>query len=158
MGRRGELFSAKATSEKRVFFFNVKENRRGDMFLNIVESKRSEDAGEADRHQIIVYQEEMDDFYSAMTEAVEHVRSLRWNAFRERRAHAKQQERPAEVHTYRPQEAAHAGDEGLPAEDPAAAAGDAAAGDAAAPRKIKKKVRLRRGKSGGESETAPDAE
>ncbi|AFG37283.1 DUF3276 family protein [Spirochaeta africana] len=85
MGLRGELFSSKAVSEKRTFFFNVKENRRGDMFLNIVESKRIEGAAEVDRHQIVVYQEELDDFYSALSEAVEHVKERRWKAFKERR-------------------------------------------------------------------------
>ncbi|THB66145.1 MAG: DUF3276 family protein, partial [Spirochaetaceae bacterium] len=85
MGQRGELFSSRAQSEKRMFFFNVKENRRGDVFLNIVESKRAEGAPESDRHQIVVYQEELDDFYSALTEAVEHIRTSRWNAFRAKR-------------------------------------------------------------------------
>ncbi|GAB6091268.1 DUF3276 family protein [Spirochaeta dissipatitropha] len=87
MGRRGELFSARSISEKRVFFFNVKENRRGDMFLNIVESKRGSEDGapETDRHQIIIYQEELEDFYKAMTDAVEHIKGRRWHAFKDQR-------------------------------------------------------------------------
>jgi glycerol kinase len=41
MGTRGEVFSSKASTAKRTYFFNVKENRLGDVFLNIVESKKS---------------------------------------------------------------------------------------------------------------------
>jgi len=40
MGTRGEVFSSKANTAKRTYFFNVKENRTGDIFLNVVESKR----------------------------------------------------------------------------------------------------------------------
>ncbi|MFW6362726.1 MAG: DUF3276 family protein [Spirochaeta sp.] len=86
MGLRGELFSSRAVSEKRMYFFNVKENRRGDMFLNIVESKRTtEGASETDRHQIVVYQEELEDFYNALSEAVDHIKNRKWQAFRDKR-------------------------------------------------------------------------
>ena len=61
MGVRGELFSTKVSTEKRTYFFNVKENRMGDAFLNIVESKK-EGEGEFERHQIMVYQEEIEVF------------------------------------------------------------------------------------------------
>ena len=44
MGQRGELFSSRANREKRTYFFNVKENRSGDLFLNIVESRKRESA------------------------------------------------------------------------------------------------------------------
>ena len=43
MGTRGEVFSSKANTAKRTYFFNVKENRTGDLFLSIVESKKSEE-------------------------------------------------------------------------------------------------------------------
>ncbi|MDR1625264.1 MAG: PUR family DNA/RNA-binding protein [Spirochaetia bacterium] len=71
MGIRGEIFSTRssAKSEKRTYFFNVKENRAGDIFLNVVESKKH---GEADfeRHQIVVFQEDMEEFLQAMDKAV----------------------------------------------------------------------------------------
>ncbi|HOT58958.1 MAG TPA: DUF3276 family protein, partial [Spirochaetales bacterium] len=37
MGIRGELFSLKLVCDERTYFFNVKENRLGDLFLTIVE-------------------------------------------------------------------------------------------------------------------------
>jgi hypothetical protein len=39
MGIRGEIFSTKVQLQNRTYFFNVKENRMGDLYLNIVESK-----------------------------------------------------------------------------------------------------------------------
>ena len=37
MGERGEVFSTKLVRNDRTYFFNVKENIYGDLFLNIVE-------------------------------------------------------------------------------------------------------------------------
>ena len=61
MGIRGELFSSRFASEGRTYFFNVKQNRNGDVFLSIVESKPSE--GESfDRRSIVVFGEDMEGF------------------------------------------------------------------------------------------------
>ena len=40
MGQRGEMFSSRLVRKDRTYFFNVKENMYGDLYLNIVESKR----------------------------------------------------------------------------------------------------------------------
>ncbi len=61
MGLRGEVYSTRVNGEKRTFFFNVKENRTGDYFLTIVESKK-EESGDFDRHQVMVYEEEIEAF------------------------------------------------------------------------------------------------
>ena len=45
MGIRGELFTTQIPVENRTYFFNVKENRLGDVFLQIVESKNTDGAG-----------------------------------------------------------------------------------------------------------------
>lgn len=61
MGIRGELFSSRFACEGRTYFFNVKQNRMGDVFLSIVESKPSE--GESfDRRSIVVFGEDMEGF------------------------------------------------------------------------------------------------
>jgi hypothetical protein len=39
MGIRGELYTNQVNLDNRSYFFNVKENRNGDVFLQIVESK-----------------------------------------------------------------------------------------------------------------------
>ena len=41
MGIRGELYTTEVVLDNRSYFFNVKENRNGDIFLQIVESKKA---------------------------------------------------------------------------------------------------------------------
>jgi hypothetical protein len=73
MGIRGEVFSSKTTIGKRTYFFNVKENRHGDLFLNIVESKKH---GESDfeRHQVIVFNEDLEEFLGEFQKAVDFMK------------------------------------------------------------------------------------
>ena len=79
MGQRGELFSSRANTDKRTYFFNVKENRSGDLFLNIVESRKRESTdGVADRgferHSLMVYEEDLAAFVAAFEQAVGYAR------------------------------------------------------------------------------------
>ncbi|AEL18236.1 conserved hypothetical protein [Borreliella bissettiae DN127] len=70
MGERGEVYSEKLfTESERTYFFNVKENRKGDYFLNIVESKRSS-SGDFERHSIFVYEENISEFESNLLKAI----------------------------------------------------------------------------------------
>ncbi|NLJ45872.1 MAG: DUF3276 family protein [Treponema sp.] len=72
MGIRGELFSSKINCRGRSYFFNVKENRTGDVFLNIVESKPTENA-EFDRRSIVVFKEDMREFLQAFEKALRFI-------------------------------------------------------------------------------------
>ena len=69
MGIRGEVFSSKAATAKRTYFFNVKENRHGDLFLNIVESKKNDGSG-FERHSVIVFGEDLEVFLEELNHAV----------------------------------------------------------------------------------------
>ncbi len=69
MGIRGELFSTRITTEGRTYFFNVKENRMGDVFLTIVESKPTE-TETFDRRSIVVFREDMRGFLKAFQGAL----------------------------------------------------------------------------------------
>lgn len=72
MGIRGEVFSAKMITEKRTYFFNVKENRKGELFMNIVESrKHGEEAFE--RQSLIVYEEDMEEFARQFSKALNYM-------------------------------------------------------------------------------------
>lgn len=73
MGIRGEIFSAKASTGKRTYFFNIKENRHGDLFLNMVESKKHGEAS-FERHSIIVFDEDLDIFLGEFNKAVEFMK------------------------------------------------------------------------------------
>ena len=68
MGIRGELFSTRFSCEGRTYFFNVKENRNGDIFLSVVESKPTE-TETFDRRSIVVFQENLEGFMRAMRTA-----------------------------------------------------------------------------------------
>jgi hypothetical protein len=74
MGTRGEVFSSKASTAKRTYFFNVKENRTGDLFLNIVESKKSEE-DRFERRSIIVFKEDLAAFLDAFQSAVAYIKA-----------------------------------------------------------------------------------
>jgi len=73
MGTRGEIFSSKASTAKRTYFFNVKENRTGDLFLNIVESKKSEE-DRFERRSVIVFREDLASFLEAFQAAVSFIK------------------------------------------------------------------------------------
>lgn len=88
MGARGELFTTQIYLDNRSYFFNVKENRTGDVFLQIVESK-SRDGVEADRHQIAIFADDMQKFLQGMEKSLDFVekeRKSRQKAAKEKRA------------------------------------------------------------------------
>lgn len=69
MGIRGELFSTRVSTEGRTYFFNVKENRMGDIFLTIVESKPTE-ADNFERRSIVIFRDNVPDFLAAFQSAL----------------------------------------------------------------------------------------
>lgn len=84
MGIRGELFTTQIPVENRTYFFNVKENRLGDVFLQIVESKNTDGAG-FDRHAIVVFQDEMQTFLQGLNESLEFIEKKRKEQLKEKR-------------------------------------------------------------------------
>jgi hypothetical protein len=76
MGQRGEVFSSRATTPKRTYFFNVKENRFGDLFLNIVESKPHSES-DFERQSIVVFREDLDGFLQGLEGAVRFLKKQR---------------------------------------------------------------------------------
>ena len=75
MGIRGELFTTQVTLTNRSYFFNVKENRAGDVFLQIVESKLKE--GEDGRRAIVVFEDDMKNFLSGMDQSLNFIEKER---------------------------------------------------------------------------------
>ncbi|MDR1094833.1 MAG: PUR family DNA/RNA-binding protein [Spirochaetaceae bacterium] len=69
MAIRGEVFSTKVLLAKRTYFFNVKENRLGDLYLNIVESKK-DDEGQFERQSLIVFDEDKAAFLKGLDDAL----------------------------------------------------------------------------------------
>lgn len=88
MGARGELFTTQIYLDNRSYFFNVKENRTGDVFLQIVESK-NRDGGESDRHQIAIFSDDMQKFLQGMEKSLDFIekdRKTKQKAAREKKA------------------------------------------------------------------------
>lgn len=79
MGLRGEVFSTKLLTKDRTYFFNVKENVYGDLFLNIVESKGRERGGTEKfiRQSIIVYQEDLGEFVKEFQKTLDFIKQNR---------------------------------------------------------------------------------
>ena len=69
MGLRGELYSTRVILANRTYFFNVKENRMGDLYLNIVESK-NRDVGGFDRQSVILFADDLQEFLKGFDEAL----------------------------------------------------------------------------------------
>jgi hypothetical protein len=69
MGIRGEVFSTKVILQNRTYFFNVKENRLGDLYLNIVESK-NRDTGGFDRQSVILFADDLTEFLQGFDESL----------------------------------------------------------------------------------------
>ncbi len=69
MGVRGEIFSSKVILPNRTYFFNVKENRMGDLYLNIVESKNKETGG-FDRQSVILFAADLQEFLKGFDESL----------------------------------------------------------------------------------------
>lgn len=72
MAIRGELFTTQITLDNRSYFFNVKENRTGDVFLQVVESK-SRDGGDFDRHQIAIFADDLQKFLQGMDNSLKFI-------------------------------------------------------------------------------------
>ena len=78
MGIRGELFTTQINLDNRSYFFNVKENRTGDVFLQIVESK-NRDGSDGERHQIAIFAEDMQKVLQGLDRSLNFIEKDRKN-------------------------------------------------------------------------------
>jgi len=61
------------SNDKRTYFFNVKENRFGDLYMNIVESKKNSSDG-FERQSVIIFEEDLNDFVKEFQKAVDFIK------------------------------------------------------------------------------------
>jgi len=73
-GRRQTLFNTRVAAGKRNYFFDVKENQRGERYLVITESQQTSE-GSYSRQRVLIYQEHLDAFLSGLRDAV---KAMRW--------------------------------------------------------------------------------
>ena len=67
-----EVFSSKIKKGPRTYFFDIKINDRREYYLTITESKKSGD--EYNRHRIMVFEEDIDDFADLFQDVLEEFR------------------------------------------------------------------------------------
>ena len=73
MSPQEELFSRMIRAGRRSYFFDVKQNRHGDIYLVISERKSLEE-GPAEHFRVMVFPEDLQNFMQGLGEAVEFVR------------------------------------------------------------------------------------
>ena len=73
------VFTKSVKAGKRVYYLDVKRDRKDDLFLSITESKRKAvtDDGQfiLEKHKIFLYKEDLDKFEEAMKEVLDYMRS-----------------------------------------------------------------------------------
>ena len=83
MAARGELYTTEVYLDNRSYFFNVKENRTGDVFLQIVESK-NRDGSDGERHQIAIFAEDMQKVLQGLDRSLNFIEKDRKNLAKSR--------------------------------------------------------------------------
>ena len=73
------VFSKSIKAGKRMYYLDVKKDRRNDLFLSITESKRKSVTEEGqfifEKHKIFLYKEDFDKFEAAFKEALDFMRA-----------------------------------------------------------------------------------
>ena len=82
MAIRGELFTKQVNLDNRSYFFNVKENRNGDVFLQVVESKIKD--GQDDRRAIVIFADDMQQFLGGIDDSLKFIEKDRKERAKER--------------------------------------------------------------------------
>ena len=73
------VFSQAIKAGKRIYYLDVKKNRKDELFLAITESKKleSEDGSlpvQFEKHKIFLYKEDFDKFVNGLNEALDYIR------------------------------------------------------------------------------------
>jgi hypothetical protein len=73
------IFSKTILAGKRIYYLDVKQNRKGELFLIITESKKVTNENDPqnvrfEKHKIFLYKEEFEKFLDAMTEIMDYIK------------------------------------------------------------------------------------
>ncbi len=74
------VFSQTVKAGKRIYYLDVKRNRKDELFLAITESKKKTNGNESDvqvsfeKHKIFLYHEDFDRFIQCLTTAVNYIK------------------------------------------------------------------------------------
>ena len=71
MAQKGKSKTVKAGSK--TYFFDIKQSKEEKSFLVITESRFKDQGSERERHSILVFPEQADEFAKALTEMLKHI-------------------------------------------------------------------------------------
>lgn len=74
-------FSKSVKAGKRIYYIDVKRDRKGEYYISMTESKRLKGQNEGERpsfekHKLFLYREDLEKFQSAFNEAAEFTREM----------------------------------------------------------------------------------
>ncbi|MBE7510461.1 MAG: DUF3276 family protein [Bacteroidia bacterium] len=70
-----EIYSDKITKGSRTYFFDIKKSEKGDLYLKISESKKTESGYE--HHRLMVFDEDLKDFVEALKKSLTKFKELK---------------------------------------------------------------------------------
>ncbi len=71
---QNELYSVKIRAGSRTYFLNVKEDKKGNLYLVIKESKLLAEGG-SEAHRIMIFEDDFQKFVSGMKDALEFIKT-----------------------------------------------------------------------------------
>lgn len=74
MSNKG-IYSDKLTKGRRTYFFDINKSEKGDLFLKVSESKKTDNGFE--HHRLIVFEEDMKDFVEAFRKVLTKFKELK---------------------------------------------------------------------------------
>ena len=81
-GEKEILFSRSIKAGKRIYYVDVKQNSRGDMYLSLTESKKIVSGDPEmpqfnfEKHKIFIYQEDFQKFRDSLQEAMKYIEGM----------------------------------------------------------------------------------
>ena len=70
-----EIYSDRLTKGNRTYFFDIKKNDYGDLYLKISERKKTENG--FDHYRLMVFEEDMNDFIEAFDKLLNKFKELK---------------------------------------------------------------------------------
>ena len=70
-----EIYTDKLTKGNRTYFFDIKKSEKGDLYLKVSESKKTESGYE--HHRLMVFDEDLKDFVEALKKSLTKFKELK---------------------------------------------------------------------------------
>jgi DNA-directed RNA polymerase specialized sigma24 family protein len=95
-----EIYSDKLTKGRRTYFFDINKSEKGDLYLKVSESKKTESGFE--HHRIIVFEEDIKDFSEAFEKVLTKFKELKDPKQTDGKAYSVEKIREAHKQAYLP--------------------------------------------------------